>query len=630
MCGVAGVFSKKSLVACEAEVERGLQSMRYRGPDHLGMHRAVVDGNNLVLGHNRLSIIDLSQGGNQPMVSRSGDISLTFNGEIYNYIELRSELVGMGWAFASNSDTEVLLAAWEAWGVACLERLDGMFAFVVFDKPKNTLYCAVDPFGIKPFYYESLGESFRFCSELPALMRMSSQRYEIDCDAAYKYLVWGLHDVGAQTFLKNVKRLPPGHLLRLDLQNSNRPSLIRWWNPSIDEKENLRFEDASDKLRALFLGSVKRQLRSDVPVGFALSGGVDSSSIVCAARYLEPDMQINTFSYLSSNEDLNEKKWASLINDHVGARHHWITDSDETFALESALAAQGEPFGSTSILASYYVFEAMRSNEIVVSLDGQGADEALAGYDGYPGAVVRDFLDLSRPFSALKFLYNWSQWPGRGGGSAAKVLGDVLVPDMLRKFALSLLGYSSSPKWINEKVFSDSGAMIGPPAVSRGEMRRTGRRLAERLEHALTNEGLPRLLRYADRNSMHYSIESRVPFLSPKLVEFCLSMPMDYMVSHTGQTKNLFRAAMRGIVPDEVLFRRDKIGFATPELELLRRNRQVVEGWVEVADDIPFLNPSESKKVVKQYLDGDITYKARCWRLVNMCRWYADVRGGLL
>jgi len=548
---------------------------------------------------------------------------MIFNGEIYNYIELRGELVRLGVVFHTATDSEVLLAAWVHWGLKSLSRLDGMFAFVIYDKVNQTLHCINDPFGIKPFYYSLEGKSFHFGSEIPALLELVCESVSLDVQSAASFLLWGKHDQGSETFISGIRRLEPGHFIEYSLDQCRISQVSRWWKPDLNLDRSLSFDDAAEALRTIFLSSVQRQLRSDVPVGFALSGGVDSSAIVCATRHLDPYYPIRTFSYVASREPLNEQKWAKIVNSHVGAKAHYIHDSDDDFDLDAAMLSQGEPFGSTSILAGLHVFKRMKKEGVVVSLDGQGADESLAGYDGYPQAVIRDLLSQGGYSKAARFLNAWSKWPGRDRSAVLKVLGDMFVPNSLRRRAIHLLGYDTTPSWLDTKVLKNLGVSLSVPSALPMLPEYKGRRLAERLRIAMTDVGLPRLLRYADRNSMHFSIESRVPFLSPALVEFMLKMPTEYLVSSEGQSKFLFREAMKGIVPEAILNRRDKIGFQTPEIDLLIANRALVHEWIQAAEGVPFLKVDEVRKIVDAYLNREIPYQSRCWRLVNFCRWHA-------
>lgn len=623
MCGIIGTFSSAPTAGDLHLIERGLAAMEHRGPDGQGIDVFDTEHGSLVLAHRRLAIIDLSEAGRQPMQSHCGRFAMTFNGEIYNYIEIRNELSTLGVSFSTATDSEVLLAAWIQWGEGCLSRLDGMFAFVVFDKANDTLHCVNDPFGIKPFYYSQSEGRFGFSSEIPSLMEVLKENKTLNVQSAASFLLWGQHDQGQETFISGIHRLEPGHIMEYSMRDKAIKHIKRWWKADISLNDTLTFDDAAEALRSLFLSSVRKQLRSDVPIGFALSGGVDSSAIVCAVRHLEPDYPIRTFTYVASDGALNERRWADIVNDHVRAQAHYIFDSDDDFDLDAAMQSQGEPFGSTSILAGLHVFQRMRSEGIVVSLDGQGADECLAGYDGYPQAVIRDHMDRGDYLGAARFLIEWSKWPGRNRTTMIKLLGDMFVPGMLRRQAIHLAGYDVMPSWLDKRELESLGIFCGIPQAIPKSAEYKGRRLAERLEIALTEIGLPRLLRYADRNSMHFSIESRVPFLSPALSKFLLTMPTNYLVSADGQSKRLFRKAMRGIVPDTILDRRDKIGFQTPERDLLIANRTKINDWIQAAESLPFLNADEVRKTVDAYLNKEVPYQARCWRLINFCRWHS-------
>lgn len=623
MCGILGTYRPKIDDLELRDFRNGLDAMQYRGPDSEGLEVYSAANGQIVLGHKRLAIIDLTDAGHQPMESHCGRYAMSYNGEIYNYLELRKDLEAEGIKFRTNSDSEVLLAAWSFWHVECLSKFDGMFAFAIFDKHEEMLYIANDPFAIKPLYYTQSETTFCFSSEIPSLLKISDTTHSFNVQATISYLLWGTHDEGEATFIEGIKRLPPGHILQYSAKHEKIVGLSQWWNPDRNVRVDLSFEQAASELRSLFLSSIARQLRSDVPIGFALSGGVDSSAIVCAVRHLDPQYDIRTFSYIASNELLNEKKWADIVNEHVGATPHYIYDDEVDFDLDASIMSQGEPFGSTSILAGYYVFNRMKNEGVVVSLDGQGADESIGGYDGYPQAIVREYWQKNQFITLALFLKGWMAWPGRGVKAATFLLGDMIVPTALRARVIQLAGYDTSPDWIDAQRLADAGVSVAPPPNCVATPTSKGRWLAERLYVAMTKIGLPRLLRYADRNSMRFSIESRVPFLSPRLAEFMLTLPAEFVVSKDGRSKNLFREAMRGIVPDAILDRRDKIGFETPELNLLIANRRKLESWLDVAGDVPFLNSREVRKTINAYLDKDIPYNTRCWRLINFYRWHS-------
>lgn len=635
MCGIIGLLSSSYEDQDELQhiLARAIDKVSHRGPDDFGIeffankNISLSQTQILALGHTRLSIIDLSAAGHQPMHSSNGRYVIIFNGEIYNYSELREELKSSGSIFCSNSDTEVLLAAWERWGHECMRRLNGMFSFAIYDKEDRTLALVRDAFGIKPIYYSKsqIYGRWAFASELPPLLEMLPVHPALNLQRAYDYLAFGSYDEQQETLFENIVQLPPGHWLKVSLDDGSFAEPIRWWWPNIEENTSLTFIDAVEKLREIFLKNIRLHLRSDVPIGAALSGGVDSSAVVCAMRYLEPDMPIHTFTYVSSDDVVNEEKWADIINSYIGAISHKVKPSSLDLAkdLDTLILTQGEPFGSTSIYAQYRVFQAARDTGITVTLDGQGADELLAGYSGYPHARIRSLLDKHDYLKAVKFLYSWSKWPGRRKRQATFIAIRALLPRSLVKPLRKILSTRSSP-WLDQNWLLEHG-ISGRSARSTPNVNISwvhGRHLSATLRDAINGYGLTALLRHGDRNSMHWSIESRVPFLTIELAEFLLSLPEEYLLSSNGETKAIFREAMRGIVPDAILDRKDKVGFETPEQTWLREIPELIEQWLLSAKEIPFLNHKEVVSFVQSSINGSIPFGWQAWRLINFCRWF--------
>lgn len=622
MCGLIGAIVSRD--APVSGLDAGLAALRHRGPNHHDRTLVVLGGRDVWLGHTRLSVIDLSENGNQPMRSDDGRFVLVFNGEIYNYIELRSELRALGVEFHTSSDTEVLLKSWAHWGEACLDKLDGMFAFVVLDKVGGTLTCVRDPFGIKPFFHAIRDGGFYFASELPAILRALPSAPVPNLQRAYDYLVHGDYDSSSATFVDGVQHLMPGHLMVVDVASIEVRALRHWWTPRIEQTSRLSFADAADAVREQFLTNIRRQLRSDVPLGAALSGGIDSSAVVCAIRHLEPDIPIHTFSFVASNSDVSEEAWIDFVNGHAGTIPHKVhaTAADFVRDIDDVIAAQGEPFGSTSIYAQYGVFRLARENGITVTLDGQGADELLAGYSGYPGYRVLSLMSEGRAFDALRFTRAWRQWPGRSYKAIGLDVARTLLPDVAYAHVRSAFGRDFTPPWIDADHFREAGIGFAEPRLDMYESPPRGRALMNRLASSLQYRGLPSLLRHGDRNSMRFSIESRVPFLTVPLCRLLYSLPEDYLISKGGETKSVFRAAMRGIVPDRVLDRKDKIGFATPEWDWFAKIAPTARGWLQESTEIPFLH---RQQLVKQF---DTAIKLRrgssweLWRLVNYVKWW--------
>lgn len=623
MCGIAGGFWREDAPRVEERLLSALDLMRHRGPDDSG-HETVRDAAGVVaIGQNRLSIIDLSYRGHQPMLSEDAGLAIVFNGEIYNYRELREELRAAGRVFRSESDTEVLLAAWAEWGQECLPRLEGMFAFAVHDRRRHKLTCVRDAFGIKPFFYAMDDKGMQFASEQPALLALRGKPSCPDLQRAYDYLVHGDYDSQERTFIDGVRHLLPGALLEIDLRSKRWAEPKTWWSAPTKQRSELSFTDAVEAVREKFLHNIKLHLRSDVPLGAALSGGIDSSAVVCGIRHIEPDIPIHTFSYIAEGSSVSEEKWVDLVNEATGATAHKVKATADDLArdLDRIVSVQGEPFGSTSIYAQYCVFRLAREKGITVTLDGQGADELLAGYQGYPGQRLLSLFESGRYGAMHGFASRWAQWPDRSYLQAWKYLGRSVFPDELYARARKMLGRDFRPAWLKTDLLRDAGITFREvrPAL---QPTNKGRRVVEELARSLQVRGLPQLLRHGDRNAMAFSIESRVPFLTIPMTDLLLSLPESYLISDAGETKHVFRAAMRGIVPDAILDRRDKIGFATPERDWFLKMAPMAREWLQDAAAVPFLDQGELLAAFDAVVAGRATFSWQVWRWVNYVRWH--------
>jgi len=624
MCGIAGGFwqgrhDDDAYVA--QHIDSAVQALQHRGPNaHFWHVHPAADGV-VALGHARLSVIDLSDMANQPMYTDDRRFGIIFNGEIYNYRELRNELVGIGYRFISESDTEVLLAAWQAWGAECLPKLVGMFAFVIFDKAEHSLICVRDAFGIKPFFYAWENNDFLFASEISGIKKLKKEKINLNWQRAYDYLNYGDYDSQPESFVAGIHHLMPGHLLKVNLAAGAVVNLRAWWTPQIEEFKPIKFSDAAAVLREKFLDSVRLHLRSDVPLGVALSGGIDSSAIACAVRHLQPDMPIHTFSYIATDKKISEEHWVDAVNTHINAVPHKVRVDAQDLAqdIEDMIQAQGEPFGSTSIYAQYRIFKLARECGMTVMLDGQGADELLGGYHGYPGSRIRSLLGNHEYTSAIRFFVNWKKNRSLlyGIKSIAADFSTGRLHTVLRRFN----GQASTPAWLNTEVLAESGVHLSHPPYH-SPYDKKGRCLVSRLAFAATQRGLPSLLRHGDRNSMRFSIESRVPFANKNLADFLLSLPERYLVSDQGETKNLFRTAMRGIVPDSILNRKDKVGFETPEKAWLYSIETQVKEWLAKETGLPFINQEKILQEFALVMANKKSFDWRVWRWINFICWY--------
>lgn len=626
MCGIFGFADKDPSVDASRKMQSALSALRHRGPDDHGLETFTLSGGLVALGHARLSIIDLSAGGHQPRSSANGRYSIVFNGEIYNYKELRQELKNTGQSFATESDTEVLLSAWVHWGAACLTRLVGMFAFVVLDREAETLTMVRDAFGIKPLFISTSDHGVCFASELPAVLQLKGGTPKLNHQRAYDYLVHGDYDTNNSSFVEGVTQLSPGHFCVYDLRSQACGPDVQWWHPSVEQTAQLNFDQATEQLREMFLQSIRYHLRSDVPLGTALSGGVDSSAVVCAIRHVEPDAPIHTFSFLAKGSPVSEEKWVDLVNAQVVAIPHAVHVEPHELArdLDDMIVAQGEPFGSTSIYAQYRVFQLAKANGVTVTLDGQGADELIAGYRGYPGKRVRSMLEMGDFAGAASFLNQWSKWPDRPLSVGIKAAIAEFANGAIYQALRTLNGGQAQPVWLNVRALEGVVVQMGYPRVQAVHAPQ-GRRLMAELALSSSRNGLPGLLRHADRNAMRFSVESRVPFLTTDLAQFLFSLPEDYLISRQGETKSVFKAAMRGIVPDAILDRRDKIGFATPEQDWLVQIAPQARQWLEKSEPLSWLNKPEMLNTFDAVIAGRAPFSWQVWRFINFSRWYSLV-----
>ncbi len=622
MCGIVGGWWGTAPADLEGKAKRALLQLKHRGPDDDGYEISSEKNGVVLLGQTRLSIIDLTSAGHQPMLSACGRYVVVFNGEIYNYRELRSELRALGHTFRSDSDTEVLLTAWMHWREECLSKFEGMFAFVVLDKSAGTLTCARDAFGIKPFFYTQGPLSFLFASEQSALLTLRGETPRINWQRSYDYLVHGDYDSNEDTFIYGVNHLMPGHWLEVDLATGKVGQPECWWPQRRSPLAPLTFDQAVEAVRDQFLKNIRLHLRSDVALGVALSGGIDSSATVCAMRYVEPTMDINAFSYIAPDKRISEEQWVDKVVLDMSCKVHKVTATGEELLrdLDSMILAQGEPFGSTSIYAQYRVFQLARQSGVTVTLDGQGADELLAGYSGYPGHRLLSLLEEGRPWAAQKFAAQWSKWPGRSYKLAWMELGKIKLPNGLYAAARRRLGRDFAPRWLRTDLMQEAGINFSEQRPPLDSEYRT-RRVTEALSRSLQYRGLPGLLRHGDRNSMAFSVESRVPFLTLPMADLLLSLPEDYLISSSGETKSVFRAAMREIVPDYILDRRDKIGFATPEQHWLLGMGDTLREWLSQSDEISFLDRKALLESFEAIVQGRAQFSWQLWRWVNFVRW---------
>ena len=576
MCGILGLIELHGDDVL-ARTERAGGLLAHRGPDVSANWSATERGVTVVLGHRRLSIIDLSPAGAQPMLKRANGsvcpvrtpsddarLAMVYNGEIYNYVELRDELRALGHAFTSGGDTEVLLAAYAQWGEACVERLNGMFAFAIWDGARQTRFCARDRFGEKPFYYvlDPGGRRFAFASEVKALVGLGVVSPELEPRAVYRFFRFGEQGGVEETVWRGVRKLLPASCLTIQASEQGlRARYRRYWDVAIEDDTRVDGATAAARFAELFRDSVRIRLRSDVPVGTSLSGGLDSSSVLCQIDALGAAGGQKAFTARMDDPRLDEGRYVDLVLARTGVPGYSVVPTAREFLAELDQLAyhQEEPFTSTSVFASYLVQRLAQQHGVTVMLDGQGADEYLAGYAHYPALILSSLARAGR----------WGAWH-RERMATRRVIGiDPVPPKAALRYWLSSRahgnGASSTLHIDTERDVSFLGASFRAEFAS--EEPRTlatpGDALKRRLYADLMHGHLQELLRYADRNSMAFSREARLPFLDHRLVELSLSLPSS-LLFHEGRSKRVLREAMRGTVPQEILDRRDKVGFMSP------------------------------------------------------------------
>lgn len=567
MCGFIAKFSRSR--AKPFPVGPLSDMIAHRGPDASGAMgwnegecprkipaEGVIDFQHALV-HRRLSIIDLHAHADQPFSSADGRFHLVYNGEIYNYVELREQLRAAGSDFRTYSDTEVLLESWRVWGSDCLSRLEGMFAFVIFDAVRNCAYAARDPFGIKPLFVSKTNEDIIFCSEMWPIAAFREE-VSLDRKSVSQCLRWGMNDGHERTIIEGIERVPAGSWVSLEPGKATVSEQRKYFDLRAIKKQDWSFEEAKKTLRDTFVSGVERHMRSDAKLGFALSGGIDSSSIVCVAHALGRE-DITTFSYVPKDRRLSERDWIDLVVQHVGAKSHIVQpDLDRASSrLRDVAISQGEPFASLSIFAQHEVYALVREEDFKVILSGQGADELLAGYVSYyQFAMANAFRcgDVGTGVARMRLLHE------RFGQSYGQVLNWAMRLHLPRKIrdqlAKSLL--ERKAPWINTAAM----ARTGMNSWAQIDSRRPAAPDVRTMLIDSMQDSLIALLRYDDRNSMAHSVESRVPFLTREMATLCLSFPDEFFIDRNGVTKHIFREAMRGIVPNAVLERPDKIGFA--------------------------------------------------------------------
>ena len=609
MCGIAGIVAPNAFAPTALTAMTHL--IRYRGPDGYGFayigrtdsaggevfhnqdsfpkNAAPVIG----LGNRRLAILDTSTAGAQPMQIENGRFSITFNGEIYNYRELRAELEQSGHQFRTGTDTEVILRSYQRWGPDCLLRFNGMWAFALWDNAHQTLFCARDRFGVKPFYYALYNGVFFLASEIKQILQASGMPRRANPRAIFDLFESGLADHSSETFFEGIQQLPAGHSLTLPLTDSLSPKVRRYWELCIQPQQfSLSPAEATEEFHRRFKEAVKIRLRSDVPVGVSLSGGLDSSAILCQAKEIAPQTQFQTFSACFEDREIDEREYMLAAANATGSITHPSYPKGQEFwqSIESLLFHHDEPLGAARTFSQWRLMRSAREHGIPVVLGGQGADEVLCGYQKYRYFYFWELFRQRNPKLLRELVLSWRYGTTSTNGSWAAAAR--YLPTRIRR-SFSPAERLCNPEFRNTNDFTP--APLGAAQT-----------IAERQKIDLTYSSIPAFLRHEDRNSMAHSIESRHPFLDYRLVEFAVNCPPDLKL-RDGWSKWILRNAMKDILPEKVRLRTTKLGFDAPDATWMRLGLQ--NGHRELWDTPNlrmerFLDPRNLKRECQRFLSG--------------------------
>lgn len=634
MCGIAGICNLKTGNANSVPegkrkkeiIVKMTRTLIHRGPDDEGFY---VD-DTIALGHRRLSIIDLTQAGHQPMMSHDKNLVIVFNGEIYNYIEIREELCVKGYKFTTETDTEVILASYEEWGTKCLDHFNGMWAFVIYDRRKKTLFGSRDRLGVKPFFYNLNADYFVFASEIKAILTHPSVSKKTNDIVIWNYLTQGLLDYSEETFFQGIRELRGGHYFVL---KKNQLKIQKYWDLATLHNQRQKTDREYEKeFLKLFYDSIKLRLRADVPLGTCLSGGLDSSAIVMVTNeYLKKEGKLKqigrmqktfTSSYKDRYSDCDERSYVKEVIQKTKATPFYIFPDGKNLACEvqKIIRHHDAPFSSTSIYAQWNVFRLAKSHRMKVMLDGQGADELLAGYLTFFPYLFA-YLKKEKRFGALfQELVLYLKY--HAGSS-------------LKNFFVTFWKFPAFKNLLTEKKFDLKSIYLGIYTdksifnhdwfikYKKTNFKKISDPFLNHSYNLLINDGLPALLRYEDRNSMAFSIESRTPFLDYHLVEFVYGLPANFKIRN-GQTKWIMRQALKGILPEKIRTRHNKLGFATPENSWLRGDlaqemRKVFESYSFAQR--PYFNAHQVNKKFEQFLHGEPVNNQHFWRIYCLELW---------
>lgn len=622
MCGIAGFIDKQDKVD-EKLIKNMMQAIAHRGPDDEG---TFIDGN-VGLGHKRLSIID-PRNGHQPMCNEDGTVWIVFNGAVYNYLEIRQELVRKGHDIKSYCDTEVIIHAYEEYGEKCVEKFNGMFAFVIYDMNKKKIFAARDRFGIKPFYYFCDGDKFIFSSEIKGILASKKVHKEVNYEGIQDYIVFQF-TLGKKTLFKNIYKLEPGYSLSMDLNEKLEPKITQYWDLEFKYDTNHTEEYFVDRLKFLIDDAVRLRLRSDVELGSFLSGGLDSSTIACVASECLDGQQIKTFTgKFAEGKEYDESYYAKVAAEHAKAEYHEITMTAEQFreSLKDIIYYLDEPGAGPGVFPQYMVSK-LASENVKVALGGQGGDEIFIGYARYLVAYLEECLKGAIFETANKDRFAVTLESITPNLPLLKTYKPMLQsfmkegmfgPQEERYFRI--IDRSAGMKNLfNQEIFKDCDYSSFDSFKEIFNRKELGS-YVNKMTYFDLKASLPALLHVDDRTSMAWGLETRLPFLDYRIAELFASIPPN-MKFKGGESKALFKQAIKNILPEEVLYRKDKMGFPVPLVQWYQGElKEYVEDILlgERTKNRGIYNTDEINKLLK----NETKFSRVTWGLLCLELWF--------
>ena len=604
MCGIAGFIDNHLSTDSKKQLNyKMLQSITHRGPEN----SSVWSEGMVSLGQNRLKIIDLSDEANQPFDYM--DIVIIFNGEIYNYIEVREELRQKGYKFRTQGDTEVIGAAYKEWGESCVSRFIGMWALAIWEESKQKLFCSRDRFGIKPFYYIAKDSNLYFASEYKPLKLLPDFDNTINVAQVQRGVALNWSVYMDETYFSSIKSLQPAHNL---VYQDGKFTISKYWDIDFSKpKVKMTWEEKKDKFYELFTESVKLHSRSDVQNGTCLSGGLDSSAISSVYSTLFPGSPIKSFSiYYEGALAVDERPFVrEVVNKYKNIDPIYFTPSEKDIEdnFHNIAYHADVPISSSSFISQYFLMQLAKGKGVTVVLDGQGSDEYLGGYlHSFYRLLAQDVANLHLGDAIKTYSAHLSR-EDYGAGKAVDIA------------AKSFASLFNDENWIYNRELSSKSSLFNSKQPVSLE-KKTNDRLDNFLYHLLFNTTLPTLLHFEDRNSMAFSLESRVPFLNHKLVEFAFSLDNNDKINTKGETKYILRESLKGLLPQAVYERKDKKGFVTPG-EVRWLNGPLRHLLDIDYSRLSFMDVTKVKAEVEKYKKGDYSNAQFVWRICNLHYW---------